>query len=620
MKGLLLIILISWSHCIFASTELNQLLNRFDFDRDKKITIDDKIPVEAFFIFQGTKVQGVYELSNLTQELKLSEITKSKVNLGHVKENPVDRISRSIREIYWDGLTRQIDPSTLNQVLPDPKIQNNKPSLFVPFHDQATLEFYQSKKIKVTRLPEVIKPGYVASLKNHQGLLSLGLKDGKGIPYVVPGGRFNEMYGWDSYFHILGTLADNRIDLAKSMVDNFVYEINHYGKILNANRTYYLTRSQPPFFTSMVREVYKVTKDKEWLRTCLKAAIKEYQEVWLHADRVTPLGLNRYAGFDQGIPPEVELGHFDEFLKPIAVKYKKTIPQLITAFNENQIRDPVMKEFFLQDRAVRESGHDTTYRWRVANEDRATDFVTIDLNALLYKYELDIALLIKNEFNDHFESFSGQTFIDLAQKRKTLIRKYLWNEERSIFFDYNWKSGLQSKYVSATTFFALWATTQHDSQFKLLSKAESVAFIKNALNKLEEAGGLAATAKESLEGVKVRSVERQWDYPNGWAPHQILAWEGLIDYGFEDEANRLIYKWLLMITKNAMNYNGTIPEKFNVVTQSHKVFAEYGNVGTKFSYITMEGFGWMNASYQYGLKKLPWQSKEKLRNAVSVGK
>jgi alpha,alpha-trehalase len=94
----------------------------------------------------------------------------------------------------------------------------------------------------------------------------------------------------------------------------------------------------------------------------------------------------------------------------------------------------------------------------------------------------------------------------------------------------------------------------------------------------------------------------------------MLAWQGLENYGLEKEKNRLIYKWLYMITKNAMDYNGTIPEKYNVVTRSHKVFSEYGNVGTKFSYITKEGFGWMNASYQLGLKKLSSETKSKLMN------
>ena len=91
-----------------------------------------------------------------------------------------------------------------------------------------------------------------------------------GVPYVVPGGRFDEMYGWDSYFIVLGLLEDERLDLARGFVDNFTYVIEHYGATLNANRTYYLTRSQPPFFTSMLRAVWEATppkrRDVRWLK------------------------------------------------------------------------------------------------------------------------------------------------------------------------------------------------------------------------------------------------------------------------------------------------------------------------------------------------------------------
>ncbi|MEJ2111387.1 MAG: trehalase family glycosidase, partial [Acidobacteriota bacterium] len=133
--------------------------------------------------------------------------------------------------------------------------------------------------------------------------------------------------------------------------------------------------------------------------------------------------------------------------------------------------------------------------------------------------------------------------------------------------------------------------------------------VARALPALEMPGGITASSKKSLDSVENRPSRRQWDYPNGWAPHQMLTWRGLIEYGYDRIAQRLIYRWLYTITKNAADYNGTIPEKMDVVKRSHQVFAEYGNVGTKFQYITREGFGWMNASYQVGLYLLP----EKLR-------
>ena len=580
-----LFLFLTHSTFAFEHNELNLIYKKYDRDGDKKITADDKISSNDAFNIGSVQARGTYEISILAQELALN----GKVNQKVLHENPVERISRLIKDVYWDGLTRRIDPESIAKVVNDEKIANQELYLYVPASDKVALEVYKKSKINV------VKYSPSSEIRNNHGLLSLALKDGKGVPYVVPGGRFNEMYGWDSYFHVLGTLSDGRVDLAKGMVDNFVYEINHYGKILNANRSYYLTRSQPPFLTSMIESVYSaLPKSKEndkWLRTSLKAAVKEYETVWMGKDRLTDTGLSRYAGFDQGIPPEVERGHFDHILAPYAKKYKLDVREFERRFNEGKIQEPELVFFFHQDRAVRESGHDTTYRWKVDGRDRASDFVTVDLNSLLYKYEMDLAKFLNNKKYER-----------AALTRKDRMLKYLWNPEKKMFFDYNWKDKKQSNYISATTFYPLWAGN-------ILDEANAKLMVQSALKELEVAGGLAATAKNSLMTVIDRKEERQWDYPNGWAPHQILAWKGLEKYGMQKEKDRLIYKWLWMITKNAMDYNGTIPEKYDVVARSHKVFAEYGNVGTKFSYITKEGFGWMNASYQLGLKQL---SSEKL--------
>ena len=133
-----------------------------------------------------------------------------------------------------------------------------------------------------------------------------------------------------------------------------------------------------------------------------------------------------------------------------------------------------------------------------------------------------------------------------------------------------------------------------------------------ACNQLEESAGLAATARESVESAR-RKDPRQWDYPYGWPPHQILAWQAFKNYGDDADAARLAYRWLYTIARNARDYNGTILEKFNVVTGSHEVFVEYGNVGTRFSYIAPEGFGWMNASFELGMTFLSPELIESLR-------
>ena len=178
------------------------------------------------------------------------------------------------------------------------------------------------------------------------------------------------------------------------------------------------------------------------------------------------------------------------------------------------------------------------------------------------------------------------------------MNQYLWNEELGVFFDYNFNAVARNGttgYLSATTFYPLWAG--------LATPEQAQRLVDNALPQLEVAGGVAASTERSRR--RIEGKARQWDYPYGWPPHQMMIWVGLRQYGYDDTANRLIYCWLYMITRNAADYNGTVPEKFNVVERSHQVFVEYGNVGTQFDYITREGFGWMNASYQVGPKLLP---------------
>ena len=629
---------------------IKRLLQEEDTDGDRRITIRDARLAEEGrgdrrFKLMGTngkhyEVVGTYPLSNLLQELRLAEEAGSpvaEIDLLKVFENPVRHISRSIREIYWDSLTRRIDREHLAETLPDEKVPAGEMRyLYVPGNDATGYEYFSQVaqenselRLRVLQLPQKITPQFVRSLDGKHGLLSLALEstangNQRGVPFVVPGGRFNEMYGWDSYFVALGLLADRRVELAKAMVDNFVYQINHYGKILNANRTYYLTRSQPPFLTSMALAVYarlpNGAESKSWLQAVLRAAIREYFDVWLHPDRMTATGLSRYFGGGTGPPIEVEPGHFDSIFRPYAARHNMDLATFVPRYKSGEIRVSELDRFFVHDRCVRESGHDTTYRWD-QGADRCADFVTVDLNSLLYKIELDIARTIEREFGGELMLSEGtkqksKDWYERAKKRKKKIRRYLWDGKRSLFFDYDLTRKKPHPYVSATTLYPLWAGYQDDSERLLLSRNEAQKLVEAVLPLLEMPGGLAASSLDSRGPLAEDRPARQWDYPNGWPPHQILAWQGLLNYGFRETAHRLIYRWLYTITRNAVDYNGIVPEKLNVVRQSHDVFAEYGNVGTKFSYITQEGFGWMNASYQVGLKRLPSNLRTSLENLV----
>jgi alpha,alpha-trehalase len=619
-----------------VKTTLEQLLADEDTDNDKKITIDDprisgtQRGDKRFWIelTDGKKyeVSGTYYLSNLLQELSLASETgkeTTEISAERIFEPSAERITRSIGELYWDGLTRRIDEKGLSKILGDEKTKtlNGLHHLYIPHSDQQALKYYSAiaasrpeLKMKVNLLPEKITATYVRGLDGYHGLLTLAMKSNEPLPFVVPGGRFNEMYGWDSYFITLGLLEDNRIELAKSMVDNFVYEITHYGAILNANRTYYLTRSQPPFLTSMALAVYEhLPKDaasKDWLKTAIRAAIQEYYSVWMNPNRLTKIGLSRYFDSGSGPPPEVEPGHFNVVYTEFSKKRGMDVKDFEEAYESGKLKVPELDKYFVHDRCMRESGHDTSYRL----EGRCADLTTVDLNSLLYKIETDIATTLDKEFGGTIDLTEGKrekssAWVKRAEQRKALINRYLWNAQRGMYFDYDFVHDKQIQYVSATTLYPLWA--------RLASKEQGEQLIKNALPLLEMPGGIVSSTEESRGAITPERPLRQWDYPHGWSPHQVLAWIGFINYQHEDIAQRLIYRWLFTITENASFYNGTVPEKFDVISRSHQVFAEYGNVGTKFSYITREGFGWTNGSYQLGLHILSKEMRNKLNQLIA---
>jgi len=611
-----------------------RVLDQEDTDGDNQITVKDNGAKR--FVVTGEDgatyaVEGTYSLSNLLQELALARdagVEALDLDLKRLHENPVRRISRMIKEVFWDGLTRTIDAEGLARVAIDQKGEgtelDRRPRVYVPHGDAKALAYFERVArdqpdlgLEVRLLPETITPEYVLGLNERPGILGLKLvenEDGlvRGLPFVVPGGRFNELYGWDSYFIVLGLLHDGFVELAKDMVAHFLYEIEHYGQILNANRSYYLTRSQPPFLTAMGWAVYKHLPEgedrNEWFAEVIRTAIGEYETVWTIPPKVTETGLSRYYATGIGMPPETEADHYDGYLKPYAEAAGMDVARFRKAVWRRDIVDPELDAYFVHDRTLRESGHDNSYRL----EGRAAHLCTIDLNSLLYRYETDIARALKEVFGDGLETSDGTVHTraaweQRAERRRGLMSRLCWNEERGMFFDHDFVEREQTGFESVTTLYPLWAGLATHEQAAMLAR--------RAVPLFEEAGGLVSTTEASRGPVSEDRPQRQWDYPFGWPPHQILAWQGLIDYGYESVAQRLAYRWLFMITKNAADYNGTIPEKYDVVKRTHGVFVEYGNVGTEFDYITREGFGWMNASYQVGLSLLP----DHLRSALEKG-
>ncbi|KAJ2765190.1 alpha,alpha-trehalase nth1, partial [Coemansia nantahalensis] len=570
------------------------VLAQEDTNGDYRITIEDtgpkavNLPTMNSDGYRHVEIRGWYPMMVLMRELELARSEGKSVcyiNEAELFPNPVDLLGGMISESFWDGLVRCMDAKGIKTICADPKNSSPDahPIIYVPHDDEPAFTYYTriarelaDLNIEVVKLPVDITPEYVNSINNKAGILALaadvstdasGNQTYKPLEFVVPGGRFNEQYGWDSYFEALGLLVDGRIQLAKNMVDNFAYEIKHYGKILNANRSYYLTRSQPPFLTDMIIRVYDAMTSSDeyddeesfaWLRRSFEAAITEYFDVWMAKPRYNEeTGLSCYYTTGTRMPPETEPGHFHQIIKPYADKLGISVDEYTAMYGREEISEPELDEFFVHDRAVRESGHDTSYRL----ERRCAHLATIDLNSLLYKYEIDIA--------DSLDAFFGGRFVhsatgrettsdewrERAQVRNRSIDRYLWNEEKGLYYDYDVKLREQSVYESVTSLWPLWAGCATDRQAERLVRA--------ACDKFEEAGGLVSGTEESRGVITLERPNRQWDFPYGWAPHQIMAWYGLYRYGFGEVAQRHAYRWLYTIILAFYNHSGTVVEKLD---------------------------------------------------------
>ena len=417
------------------------------------------------------------------------------------------------------------------------------------------------KRIVIRQLPE--HPDSIAP----SGLLYLP------YPYVVPGGRFNELYGWDSYFILLGLVHDDELVLAKNMTDNFIYEIEHYGMILNANRTYYLTRSQPPFLTQMILEIYRRTGDVKWLASTLPA-VEKYYAYWMREPHLAPeTGLSRYWGGADTPAPEVVHGEKDANGRnqyDRVREYYRT--HKVTAYDLSQYydraEDRLTPLFYNADRAMRESGFDPSSRYGPFSAD-IIHYNPVCLNSLLYRMESDMATILK-QLN---RTSAAQAWEKRATERAERMNRLMWNDEKGLYFDYNFVARRQSNYHFLTTFYPLWAG---------IASREQADRVRRNLPMFERAGGLQTS--DYISG-------SQWDAPFGWAPLQIMAVEGLRRYGFNDDADRVSRKFINMVVRD-FEEHGTIREKYDVVTGKSDLAA-----GLKFGYTSNEaGFGWTNAA------------------------
>ena len=336
-------------------------------------------------------------------------------------------------------------------------------------------------------------------------------------PYVVPGGRFNEMYGWDSFFISMGLLRDGHVELARNMADNFLYEIREYGMILNANRTYYLTRSQPPFLTEMLLGVYERTHDRKWLEDAIPA-IETYYRYWTSEPHLTPrTGLSRYFDLGGGPAPEVVAAEGDQHGRneyDLIKEYFRT--HRIADYDASQFYDSARGQltplFYQSDRSMRESGFDPSNRFGPFSAD-IVHYNPVCLNSLLYLMETQTAEILEIAGR----APEAEPWRARARDRAERINRLQWDADRGMYFDYNFEHGQVRRYPFLTTFYPLWAG--------VASREQSERVVRN-LPLFEQPGGLETSTTHSGD---------QWDKPFGWAPLQWIAVQGLRRYGYNSE-------------------------------------------------------------------------------------
>jgi alpha,alpha-trehalase len=501
----------------------------------------------------------------------------------------------------WDTLTRSM---TDCHSLVDIKVDAN-PVLYVPADiatppEVAAVE--QKCHVKVIALPRRIEK--LGDVMPQQlplpGLLYLP------NPYVVPGGRFNEMYGWDSYFILLGLEADHREALAKGIVDNFLFEVEHYGSVLNANRTYYLTRSQPPFLTSMIRAVYEDrlsfpatpsgrAQADAWLGRAYALAEKDYS-TWTRPEHLAgKTGLARYYDYGSGPVPEMADAstYYADVIRSLVAHPTPVGNAFLTKGSEHPDAAEAARlkqtscdvsasatcarawyggyrlthDFYEGDRAMRESGFDTSNRFGPFSG-ATHHYAPVCLNSLLYRYERDLAhiahLLGKAQDAQHWDR--------RANARAEAMQRYLWRPKDGVFADYDFSHAKTSDYAFITSLYPLWAG---------VATREEANQMEAKLNLFERPGGLSMSNT---------NTGLQWDEPYGWAPTNWIAVAGLEALGFHRDAAR-IAEHFDAVVDTGFATDGTIREKYDVTAKNAHVAV---TTGYKENVI---GFGWTNAVY-----------------------
>lgn len=386
--------------------------------------------------------------------------------------------------------------------------------------------------------------------------------------FVVPGGRFREIYYWDSYFTMLGLKADGRDDLVDDMIDDFGGLISRYGHIPNGARTYYLSRSQPPFFYAMVG-LSPAARDSAAYRDRV-ALMRREHAFWMEGEKDLKPGQahRRVVALPDGA---VLNRYWDDRATPRDESYRE---DLETALKSSRPAAEVFRDL----RAGAESGWDFSSRWmadgRTLSTIQTTAIVPVDLNSLMYGLETAIT----QGCSILADWACVEDFDKRAKARKAAIDTWLWSPETGAYLDYQWKRGLRLDHLSAATFYPLFVGAADEK------KAHVVA--QKAWDELLAPGGLRTTT--------VRTGQ-QWDTPNGWAPLQWVAVSGLRRYGEAALADEIARRWLATVERE-YRASGKMLEKYDV---------EEVKAGGGGEYPTQDGFGWTNGVVRALMERAP---------------
>ncbi|WP_083610407.1 alpha,alpha-trehalase TreF [Pontibacter flavimaris] len=494
----------------------------------------------------------------VVQPLRAQELYRPEQDLGELFEQV------QLQHVFPDSKTfaDAVPLAPPTQILEAYRQQQNQPG----FSLEAFVKAY-------FRLPTQPETGFISdtSLSVTQHIERLwpvltrepGADGGSLIPlpkqYIVPGGRFREIYYWDSFFTMLGLQASGETELIQSMVDNFTHLINTLGHIPNGNRTYYLSRSQPPFYALMLR-VLAQQKGREVLKTYAPALRREY-DFWMDgADQLSAANPThrRVVRLPDG---SILNRYWDDAPEPRPESYREDV-ELAQASGRNP------EEIYRHLRAAAESGWDFSSRWFADAQNlstiHTTEIIPVDLNALLYHVELTLQeMAVLNGNRKEAREFERR-----AKARRDALLKYTWSEEAGFFYDYDFVKGATTNIPSLAAVFPLY--------FCMAKKKQAAAVAQKLEEDFLQPGGLTST---------LHRTGQQWDAPNGWAPLQWMSIQALRNYKHDRLADTVAQRWV-RLNEAVFQNTGKLTEKYNVVDMGLQAGGgEYPN---------QDGFGWTN--------------------------